>query len=101
MSNVKCVKLISGDEIIADVSEFDDGNLVVLSKPLLIMMVPQGQNTQFGIGLAPSCPYAKDNIVPIPGGAVVSIFDPEVGMLNEYNTRYGSGLVVPESKIII
>jgi hypothetical protein len=24
-----------------------------------------------------------------------------VGMLNEYNSRYGSGLVVPESKIII
>jgi hypothetical protein len=86
MSNIKCVKLISGDEIIADVSEFDDGNLVVLSKP---------------IGLAPFCPYAKDNIVPIRGGAIVSIFDPETGMLNEYNTRYGSGLVVPESKIII
>lgn len=100
-SNVKCVKLISGDEIIADVSEFDDGNLVVLSKPLLIMMVPQGQNNQFGIGLAPFCPYAKDGIVPIRGGAIVSIFDPEVGMLNEYNSRYGSGLVIPESKLIV
>jgi hypothetical protein len=65
------------------------------------MMVPQGQNNQFGIGLAPFCAYAKDGIVPVRGGAIVSIFDPEVGMLNEYNSRYGSGLVIPESKLIV
>jgi hypothetical protein len=40
-------------------------------------------------------------VVPLRSGAILSIFDPETGMLNEYNTRCGSGIVVPESKIIL
>lgn len=99
MANIKCLKLISGDEVIADIDEGIEG-LVILKKPLQIMMIPN-QNNQFGIGLAPFCPYAKDDMVPLRSGAVLSIFEPETGMLNEYNSRYGSGIVVPESKIII
>lgn len=99
MSNVKVIKLISGEEIIADIDESIEG-LVILKKPLMIMMVPN-QNNQFGIGLAPFCPYAKDEVVPIRAGAIVTIFEPDTGMKNEYNVRYGSGLVVPESKIIV
>lgn len=99
MANIKCLKLISGDEIIADIDEGIEG-LVILKKPLQIMMIPN-QNNQFGIGLAPFCPYAKDDVIPLRSGAVLSIFEPETGMLNEYNSRYGSGLVVPESKIIV
>ncbi len=99
MSNIKCLKLISGDEVIADIDEGIEG-LVILKKPLQIMMIPN-QNNQFGIGLAPFCPYAKDDLIPLRSGAILSIFEPETGMLNEYNSRYGSGLVVPESKIIV
>ena len=99
MSNIKCLKLISGDEVIADIDEGIEG-LVILKKPLQIMMIPN-QNNQFGIGLAPFCPYAKDDVIPLRSGAILSIFEPETGMLNEYNSRYGSGLVVPESKIIL
>lgn len=99
MSNIKCIKLISGEEIIADLDESIEG-LVILKKPLLIMMVPN-QNNQFGIGLAPFCPYAAGGDIPVRAGAVVSIFEPDAGMKNEYNVRFGSGLVVPESKIIV
>jgi hypothetical protein len=99
MSNIKCIKLISGEEIIADLDESIEG-LVILKKPLLIMMVPN-QNNQLGIGLAPFCPYAAGGDIPIRAGAVVSIFEPDAGMKNEYNVRFGSGIVVPESKIIV
>ena len=99
MSNIKCIKLISGEEIIADIDESIEG-LVILKKPLLIMMVPN-QNNQFGIGLAPFCPYAAGGDIPVRAGAVVSIFEPDAGMKNEYNVRFGSGIVVPESKIIV
>ena len=99
MSNIKCIKLISGEEVIADIDESVEG-LVLLKKPLLIMMVPN-QNNQFGIGLAPFCPYAQSGDIPIRAGAVISIFEPDTGMKNEYNTRFGSGIVIPESKIIV
>lgn len=99
MSNIRCVKLLSGDEIIADIDETIEG-LFILKKPAQIMMIPN-QNNQFGIGLAPFCPYAKDDVVPMRSGAIITVFEPDTGMLNEYNTRYGSGLVVPESKLIV
>ena len=99
MSNIKCIKLISGEEIIADIDESIEG-LVILRKPLLIMMVPN-QNNQFGIGLAPFSPYAQSGDIPIRAGAVVSIFEPDTGMVNEYNVRFGSGIVLPECKIIV
>ena len=99
MSNIKVIKLISGEEVIANIDESIDG-LVILKKPLQIMLIPN-QNNQFGIGLAPFCPYALGEEVPIRAGAVVSIFEPDAGMKNEYNVRFGSGIVVPESKIIV
>lgn len=98
--NIKCVKLISGEEIIADVNESFEG-LVILKNPLLVMMIPNQQNNQFGIGLGPFCAFAKDGEVPIMAGAVISIFEPEIGLRNEYNSKYGSGIVLPESKLIV
>jgi len=97
MSNVKCVKLISGEDIIADVDESVQG-LVVLKNPLLVMMIPN-QNNQFGIGLAPFCPHAKDSTVPVMAGAVIAVFEPEVGMRNEYNTKFGTGVLIPNNKL--
>jgi hypothetical protein len=97
MSNVKCVKLISGEDIIADVDESVQG-LVVLKNPLLVMMIPN-QNNQFGIGLAPFCPHAKDSTVPVMAGAVIAVFEPEIGMRNEYNTKFGTGVLIPNNKL--
>ena len=97
MSNVKCVKLISGEDIIADVDESVQG-LVVLKNPLLVMMIPN-QNNQFGIGLAPFCPHAKDSTVPVIAGAVIAVFEPEIGMRNEYNTKFGTGVLIPNNKL--
>ena len=97
--SVKCVKLISGEDIIADVDESVQG-LVVLKNPLLVMMIPN-QNNQFGIGLAPFCPHAKDSTVPVMAGAVIAVFEPEIGMRNEYNTKFGTGVLIPNNKLKI
>ena len=97
--NIKCVKLISGEEVIADVNDSIEG-LVILKNPLLLMMVPS-QNNQFAMGLGPFCAFAKDGEVPIMAGAIISIFEPETGLRNEYNSKYGSGIVLPETKLVI
>jgi hypothetical protein len=88
------VKLITGEDVVAEISEDEANNLVVLKKPCMIMMVPQGNN-QFGIAMAPYLPFAKNATVPIRAGAITSIYEPDTELLNEYNTRFGSGLVVP------
>lgn len=100
MADVKCIKLISGEDIISEVDESIDG-LIILKDPLLVMMVPNGTGKEFGIGLAPFCPHAKDGIVPVMAGAVIAVFEPETGMKNEYNAKFNKGLVVPDKKIIV
>jgi hypothetical protein len=98
MSDVKCIKLISGEDIIAEIDESVQG-LIVLKDPLLVMMVPNGTGKEFGIGLAPFCPHAKDRIVPVMAGAVIAVYEPETGMKNEYNTKFGKGIVLPKKQI--
>jgi hypothetical protein len=94
--NIKCVKLMTGEDIIADVHEED--NMVLLNKPCLIMMVPQGNNT-YGIALGPFLPWAEDSKVTVKSACVMSLYFPETDLKNEYNSRYGSGIVMPSSSV--
>ncbi len=99
MSNVQIIKLTTGEELIADVSEADieDKQFLIAYKPAIIFMQPKGDSeTEFGVGLAPYAPFAKEHKVPIFPTHVVSLYEPEVQLKNEYNKRYGSGIIQPE-----
>tara|TARA_B100002019_G_scaffold54947_2_gene47048 strand:- start:2691 stop:3050 length:360 start_codon:yes stop_codon:yes gene_type:complete len=101
MSNIRIIKLTSGEDIIGDVKEQElDGNtMIVIEKPAVILMMPktdaQGEE-EFGVGLAPYAPFAKGYAVPIFANHVVSLYEPETQLLNAYNQRFGSGLVQPD-----
>lgn len=92
--NIKCLKLTCGDEVICDLTS--DDTHFYLSNPLMIILVPAANN-QFNVGLAPYCTYAKDNIVPINKSAVIAEFEPEKGMYDEYNSRFGS-VILPKQQ---
>tara|TARA_Y100000004_G_scaffold196370_1_gene266135 strand:- start:1977 stop:2333 length:357 start_codon:yes stop_codon:yes gene_type:complete len=100
MSNIRIIKLTSGEDIIGDVTEEEvEGNvMIVISKPAVIMMMPKpdGNEDEFGVGLAPYAPFAKGYKVPLFANHVVSLYEPEVQLLNAYNARFGSGLVQPD-----
>ena len=54
------------------------------------MMMPKpGSETEFGVGLAPYAPFAKDAKVPVFPAHVVSLYDPSKEMLNSYNKQFG------------
>tara|TARA_X000000368_G_scaffold110881_1_gene86284 strand:- start:3169 stop:3519 length:351 start_codon:yes stop_codon:yes gene_type:complete len=99
MSNIQIVKLTTGEDIIGDVteSEIDGRGFLVIEKPAIIMMMPKpGSETEFGVGLAPYAPFAKDAKVPVFPAHVVSLYDPSKEMLNSYNKQFGSGLIQPD-----
>jgi hypothetical protein len=103
MANVQIIKLSSGEDIIGDIEEIqvEGREFVLANKPCLIMMVPKQDNpNEFGIGLAPYAPFAKEHKVPIMPAHIVSIYQPETALLNEYNRRFGSGLIVPDNDIV-
>ena len=104
MSNIQVVKLTTGEDIIGDVkeSEIEGRGFLVIEKPAIIMMMPKpGSDTEFGVGLAPYAPFAKDAKVPVFPAHVVSVYDPTTEMLNSYNQKYGSGLIQAKSSDFI
>ena len=64
-NNVKILKLITGEEVIARVSE-ERSNLLILEKPMTLQMIPPNTSTgQMGFAMVPWMKAAKNNKVTI------------------------------------
>lgn len=103
MTSVQIVKLSTGEDIIGALTEvtLPEGRMLEMEKPCIILLRPKDDNPkEFGLGLAPYSPYAKGFKLPIMPAHVVSVFEPDPTLLNEYNTRFGSGLIVPEKTLL-
>jgi hypothetical protein len=101
--SVKVCKLITGEDIIADVEV--DQNGYTFNNPALIV-VQQTQDGRVGAAFAPFAPYAKDNKVRIYKNYVIGEMEIDVKLINEYNRIFGSGIMIasanemPSSQII-
>ena len=91
MSEVKIVRLQTGEEIICKVADGSIEGTKCLKKPAIIIPVGQGK-----IGLSPWLPYAEIDSkgVEVKENNIMFIIDPVDEFLNEYNTAFGSGLVI-------
>lgn len=88
--NVKVFKLISGEEIISEVTSGSDSGWH-LDKPATIML--QQTDRGVGVGIAPYMPYAAGKVY-LYKHCVASEADPDPNMTNEYNRVYGSGIQI-------
>lgn len=88
--NVRLVRLITGEMLLADTTEAND--TLTLRKPAWIAQVKPGE-----FALVPWLPLSKDDSVTIDRSKFIYCVEPETGILNEYSTGFGSGLVVPNS----
>lgn len=92
---------MSGEEVIGDCVE-NDSTITVKNA---VSIVYQQTEKGLGAGLAPFMPYCEDDI-EIKSHAVASSGKPGKDMLNQYNTIFGSGIVVaganemPQAKIV-
>jgi hypothetical protein len=89
MTDIRVFKLISGEELIAKVTEAGYG--YELESPATIMM----QQTEKGIGMALMAymPYADGNI-KLYQVCIASEGEPSLKMINEYNRLFGSGIEI-------
>ena len=88
MSNIKIVRLKSGEEILCDLGV--SGDKYVLKLPAVI--IPTGDGN---IGFAHWLPYARNEAVQISTKYVVFIVDPTTQLANEY-IKMHSNIIVPE-----
>ena len=89
--NIKVVRLISSEELIGDWNEETN----IITNPVIMVPVSKAQ-----LGFSPWIPYVEEEEVPLKEQHIVTILTPDKKLQNEYNRVYGSGLLVPEEKII-
>lgn len=94
---VKVSKLVTGEDVIADV-EIDEVG-IVLNNPALIV-IQQTQDGRVGASFAPFAPYAKDGKVRIFKNFVMGEIEVDVKIVNEYNRIFGSGIMIASASDI-
>lgn len=79
------LKLVTGEEVIADVEE---GDSYLLKKPVRIGLTAEGAAT------VPLTPFADCKEITIAKQHVLFTIEPEEDCLNAYRAHYGSGIVM-------
>ena len=97
--NIKIVRLTTGEDLLADVSEAMDGSSITLENPCMLYMRPNDAGTAT-VGMTRWLPYSSDKTFVIPRSFVITACEPADDLRNQYNSVFGSGLVVPPQKIV-
>ena len=88
---IKIVKLISGEELVADVIENE--NSLTLKNPQKFMLTGEG------LASMPLMPLSKDKDYKVSLEHVLIIAEPEDDIANSYNSQFGSGIVLAKNII--
>ena len=96
MINVKLLRIITGEEIIAEVVSDTDTTVTVQNA---LVVLP----TNTGVGFAPwATVIDKENPeIVVSRNHIVYIVPVQEDVANRYNEMFGSKLVMPESKKLI
>ena len=92
MSEVKIIRLTSGEEVLCKAEKTDTGWKA--NNPAII--VPAGQGA---IGLMGWMPYTKayEVGIDIKDEHIMFVNEPQEELYNEYNDAFGSGIIVPKT----
>lgn len=96
MTNVKLFRIITGEEVIADLLSEDESTVTVQNG---LVVLPSGQN----VGFAPwATVIDKDQPeITVNKNHIVYIAEVDEGVTKKYNEIYGSKLVTPDKKKLI
>ena len=96
--NVKLLRLKSGEDIIADVTLVDTEDTIKLENPAILMPMGDPKGGQMQMGFGPWAPFSDQKEFEIPRDWLVFISTPGKDLLNQYNSMFGSGIVLPDMK---
>lgn len=94
MIEVKLIKLITGEDIVAGIEDYDV-NDVTVSKPHSLAMHPEK-----GLVLMKFTPYAKTDEVTFDRTYILCILDPQDVIANQYKEMVGA-IITPKQGIIV
>lgn len=99
MSNVKLVRLLSGEELLTEVVVQE--KTIEIKNPVRVMVVPSktDPNTP-SIGLAPWAEFSDEKVFTIDKFHVVVIMNPVEEFVNQYKQMFG-GIITNKPKLIL
>jgi hypothetical protein len=101
MSDVKILRLVTGEDVIAKISENDQDTS--LNKPFVIIPHQQGPGKPVQLMMTLYSPYSKSDNVTIKNDKIISIVEPKEEILSSYQQNTSSIVTAPglitESKL--
>lgn len=98
-NNVKLIKFLGGEEIVAEVVSETD-NTIEVKNAVRIVVIPDQLNPKSPqVGLAPYLQFSDTRELTFNRNLVVTTAVPLTDFLNQYNSLFG-GIQIPNSKII-
>ena len=101
-SNIKIIKLITGEELLAEVTISSPiPTSITMKNPVRIVVMPNKLDPKTpNVGFAPWAEFSEDKTFDLDKAHILAIINPIKEFVNQYNTMFG-GLVVPSSNLII
>jgi hypothetical protein len=98
-TNVKYIKLLNGEELIAEVVT-EDLKTVIRNPIRLVIMPSRNDPKNPQVGLAPWAEFSDDKEIVLDRSHILAIMTPIQEIVNQYNSIFG-GIVAPSSKLIL
>lgn len=90
---IQVIKLLSGEEIIGDTTINDK---ITIKDPCALQMMPSRSNPeQVTMAFVPLAMHLEDRSITVKEEHVLWINKPVKDLYNQYNSAFGSGLVLP------
>jgi hypothetical protein len=101
-ANVKILRLVSGEELLGEVTDSSPiPTSVIIKNPVRIVVMPNKVDPKTpNVGFAPWAEFSDDKTFTIDKSHIIAIINPIKEFVNQYNTMFG-GLVVPSSNLIL
>jgi len=98
--NIKIIKLITGEDIVAEVLSEND-NEVIIKNPVRLLIIPNKAEPKFPtVGFGPFMEFSTVQEFTFKRDHVILMTTPVSDFVNQYNTIFG-GIVVPNRNLIV
>jgi len=97
--NVKYIKLLNGEELIAEVVT-EDLKTTIKNPIRLVLMPSKADPKNPQVGLAPWAEFSDDKEIVLDRSHILAVMTPIQEIVNQYNSIFG-GILAPSSKLIL
>jgi len=95
MSDVKILRLSTGEDVIAKVTNNSDAGTITLKQPFVIIPHQQGPGKPVQLMMTLYSPYSKNDTVDLKDINIISIVEPKDEILSSYQQNTSSILTTP------